>query len=369
MYQPLLEPWPECFGANLKRTALRMAIAVVCGALETLASVLSGSKPMNLREFADHYLPVFMPETPLITISHYQSICESLPDPTFILTETGRYAAILGGKDKRYYHDGRGLLGKRIADVLVPAKAQWFVQQIHQALASRQMLVVEYELSALDVLGLPTEGPADAIWFEARITALDHLVDGEKAVVWVASNITASKRMQQLLQQQAMNDELTGLHNRRQMLQVLDDAYMDFCLYGSSTSLISVDVDHFKSINDGQGHAAGDQALRDLAHALQNIAAPEDWVCRLGGDEFAILRQGAAMTEIAGFAQQLLQTGRETLHPYAQPGLVPTLSVGIAHFARTDTSVEGIMRRADQALYVSKTQGGHKMSLADHRPV
>lgn len=324
---------------------------------------------MNLREFADHCLPVSMPEAPLITISQYQSICESLPDPTFILTETGRYAAIFGGKDKRYYHDGSGLIGKLIADVLVHSKAQWFVQQIHEALASRQMVVVEYELSARDVLGLPTEGPADAIWFEARITALDEMVDGERAVVWVASNITASKRMQQLLHRQAMNDELTGLHNRRQMLQVLDDAYMDFCLEGRSTCLISVDVDHFKSINDGLGHPAGDQALRDLAQALQKIADPDDWVCRLGGDEFAILRQGATMGEIAEFAQQLLKIGREVLHPYAQPGLMPSLSVGIAHFAHTDTNVEGIMRRADQALYVSKTQGGHKMNLAEPRPV
>ncbi len=100
----------------------------------------------------------FMPDANLFTASQYAAICDSLPDPAFILTESGRYAAILGGKDKRYYHDGSSLIGQRIAQVLAPAKAQWFLQQIHAALSSQQMLVVEYELSARDVWGCPMRG-------------------------------------------------------------------------------------------------------------------------------------------------------------------------------------------------------------------
>jgi diguanylate cyclase (GGDEF)-like protein len=303
-----------------------------------------------------------MSDTSSLTLSQYQSVCDSLPDPTFILTESGRYAALLGGKDKRYYHDGSSLVGKLIGDVLAAAKAQWFVQQIRQALASRQMLVVEYELSAHDVLGLPIEGPAEPIWFEGRITALDQLYGGEKAVVWVASNITASKRMQQLLQQQAMCDELTGLPNRRRLMQVLEQAYADFCTQARPACLMSFDVDRFKTINDGLGHPAGDRALRDLAHAAQQLASTQDWVCRLGGDEFAVLCQDRSLADIAAFAQQLLQTGRHVLQPYATKGPAPALSLGIAHFLPSDRSMEDIMRRADQALYVSKTQGGHQVS-------
>ncbi|WP_370679104.1 diguanylate cyclase [Comamonas sp. GB3 AK4-5] len=303
-----------------------------------------------------------MSDASVLTHSQYQSVCDSLPDPTFILTESGRYAAILGGKDKRYYHDGSSLVGKSIADVLTVAKAQWFVQQIKHALASRQMLVVEYELSAHDVRGLPTEGPVEPIWFEGRVTALGQLYGGEKAVVWVASNITASKCMQQLLQQQAMCDELTGLPNRRRLMQVLEQAYADFCNQARSACLVSFDVDRFKAINDGLGHPAGDRALRDLAHAVQPLVAAQDWVCRLGGDEFAILCQGRTMADIAALAQQLLQTGMRVLQPYANGGPAPTLSLGMAHFQPSDSSMEDVMRRADQALYMSKTQGGHRAS-------
>lgn len=302
-----------------------------------------------------------MPDT-RFSLDQYRAILESLPDPTFILTESGRYAAILGGKDKRYYHDGSSLVGKWLSDVLVPQKTQWFLQQIHAALESQQMLVTEYELSVHDVLGVPTEGPVEPIWFEGRITALADLYDGERAVVWVASNITISKRQQQQLQQQALSDELTGLHNRRRLMAVLQAALTQFQKHGTPAALLSFDVDHFKAINDGLGHPAGDQALRDLARAMEQLAQPQDWVCRLGGDEFAIVCQGRTMAEITAFAQQLLHTGRKVLQAYDTPAAKPSISLGIAIFSLGDHHIEDILRRADQALYASKTQGGHQMS-------
>lgn len=304
----------------------------------------------------------------MFTAFQYQAICDSLPDPTFILTESGRYVAVLGGKDKRYYHDGSSLVGRRIADVLAPAKTAWFEQQIQRALTGQQMLVVEYELSAHDVLGLPTEGPEERIWFEGRISALEQLYDGEKAVLWVASNITASKELQQQLQLQlhALSDELTGLHNRRRFMQALDAAYAGFTRHARPACLLCFDVDHFKTINDGQGHPVGDQALRDLAQAVQQLAEDDYLVCRLGGDEFAVLCQERSMAQVMAFAQQLLIRGRQALASYAAGGKAPSLSIGLAHFTASDTSMEDIMRRADQAVYISKVQGGHQLSTSEH---
>lgn len=305
-----------------------------------------------------------MPDSHLFTISQYASICDSLPDPTFIFTESGRYAAIFGGKDKRYYHDGTSLLGKHIAEVLVPTKAQWFMAQIHQALAHQQMLIVEYELSARDVLGLPQDGPVESIWFEGRISALPDSADGERAVVWVASNITGTKQLQSQLQQQAMSDELTGLHNRRYFMQALGHAYAHFTQHAQPACLMCLDVDYFKAINDNLGHLAGDQALRDLAQAVQQVLAGEDLLCRLGGDEFAILFQGRTMQEVAGLAKQLLHRGRQALQRYATEGPAPALSLGLAHFEAADTHLHQVMHRADQALYVSKTHSGHRARTA-----
>ena len=305
-----------------------------------------------------------MSDASSLTQSQYESICESLPDPTFILTESGRYAAILGGKDKRYYHDGSSLVGKRIGDVLTPAKTDWFLAQIRTALASQQMLIAEYELSGHDVLGIPVEGPVEPIWFEGRITALQQTYGGERAVVWVASNITGTKQLQRKLHQQAMSDELTGLHNRRYFIQALSHAYASFQQYGKPACLMYFDVDYFKAINDNLGHPAGDQALRDLSAAVQKAVSADDLFCRLGGDEFALLCQGRSMQEITALAQQLLLSGRQALAPYATVGPAPALSLGIAHFQASDVNVQDVMHRADQALYTSKVQGGHQMSTA-----
>lgn len=297
-----------------------------------------------------------------LTHSQYASICESLPDPTFILTESGRYAAILGGKDKRYYHDGSSLLGKRLADVLTPSKTQWFLTQIHNALRSQQMLIAEYELSVHDVLGIPVDGPAEPIWFEGRITPLDQRYEGERAVVWVASNITGTKQLQRQLHQLAMSDELTGLHNRRYFMQALSHAYARFTGQGRSACLMYLDVDYFKAINDNLGHPAGDQALCDLAAAVQAHVTAQDLFCRLSGDEFAILCPDRTLDAMAALAQQLLHSAKQALQPYATVGPAPAVSLGMAHFQTSDADVYAIMQRADQALYSAKTQGGHQFA-------
>ena len=306
-----------------------------------------------------------MSDATLFSASQYQTICASLPDPVFILTLSGRYAAVLGGKDKRYYHDGTSLVGKCLGDVLAPAKAQWFVEQIGHALRSGQMLVVEYQLSVHDVLGIPHEGPAEPIWFEGRISALAERFDGEPAVVWVASNITASKQMQQQLRAQALSDELTGLSNRRGFMLELAQAYEAYLQRGRSACLMSFDVDRFKAINDGLGHPAGDQALRDLARVMQSVVAPEDVLCRLGGDEFAILCRERSIAYLTDLMRRLLEAGGKALKQYTTQGPAPALSLGAAHFNAADTSLEDIMRRADQALYAAKAQQGSRRMFMD----
>lgn len=301
-----------------------------------------------------------MSDALVFSLDQYRAVCDSLPDPTFILTASGRYGAILGGKDKRYYHDGSSLVGKAIGDVLTPVKTQWFMQQIQKALSSQQMLIVEYELSVHDVLGVPVDGPVEPIWFEGRITALQQTFGGEQAVVWVASNITGTKQLQRQLHQLAMSDELTGLHNRRYFMQALGHAYARFTSHGRSACLMYLDVDYFKAINDNLGHSAGDQALRDLASAVQAQVAPQDLFCRLGGDEFAILCPDRTLDATAALAQKLLCSAKQALQSYATVGPAPAVSLGLAHFQSTDTDVYAIMQRADQALYSAKTQGGHQ---------
>jgi hypothetical protein len=127
----------------------------------------------------------------MIDFEQMASTLDALPDPAFILSRSGKYVAVFGGRDARYYHDGSGLVGMNISDLVKSEKANWFLEQIRLALESGKLLIEEYELSNRDVKGLLEEkGPAQPIWFEGRIQALDFLVEGEAVVLWVASNIS-----------------------------------------------------------------------------------------------------------------------------------------------------------------------------------
>ena len=150
----------------------------------------------------------------MISIDQMATVLDALPDPAFILSRSGKYVAVFGGRDKRYYHDGSNLVGLYIADLIKPDKAQWFIDRIAQALESRKLLIEEYELGSRDVKGLPDDGPENPIWFEGRIQALSFSVDDEDVVLWVASNISERHALEIKLRELSDTDQLTGLFNR-----------------------------------------------------------------------------------------------------------------------------------------------------------
>ncbi|PLX74500.1 MAG: hypothetical protein C0614_11740 [Desulfuromonas sp.] len=136
----------------------------------------------------------------LFSLNQTAELLNSFPDPVFVLSRHGEYLAVFGGKDPRYYHDGSVLVGKSIPDMVVPDKANWFLEQIDRVLGSQGLHIFEYPLSGRDVKGLE-EGPDDVLWFEGRVSRLPFLVEGKDAVLWVASNITERKRTRENLQQ------------------------------------------------------------------------------------------------------------------------------------------------------------------------
>ena len=194
--------------------------------------------------------------------SQLHFILSAMPDPCFVLTRSGRYAAVFGGKDTRYYHDGSTLVGRYIRDIMHDDKANRFLREIEKALISRSLHIIEYSLAGGDIKGLESAGPDQAIWFEGRVQALDFLVDGEDAVVWVASNITEKNAVENRLRHQSETDALTGFFNRRKLLDVLALKFELFCDEHIPTSVLMFDIDHFKMVRDPKRRRAG-RAPRD----------------------------------------------------------------------------------------------------------
>jgi diguanylate cyclase (GGDEF)-like protein len=155
-------------------------------------------------------------------------------------------------------------------------------------------------------------------------------------------------------------DALTGLHNRRYFHETLAREVGRSHRYGRSLSLVLLDLDDFKAVNDRVGHLAGDAALAEVASRIRATARTADVACRIGGDEFALILPETARAEAEQVAQRV-EAGLAA-RPVAQAGPVRA-SMGIAELAAAETPVD-LFERADKALYRAK-QLGTSRAVAD----
>lgn len=300
----------------------------------------------------------------MINLEQMDLILSALPDPAFILSRSGKYVAVFGGRDTRYYHDGTGLVGLSISDVITPEKANWFLKQIASALESRQLVVEEYELSNRDVNGLDDEGPKEPIWFEGRIQALSFLVNDEEVVLWVASNISERHTLEEKLRELSDTDQLTGLFNRRKLEYDLTRHYESSLRYSVPTSIFMFDLDNLKKINDTKGHHAGDELIQAVANICRSAIRVTDIACRFGGDEFVIALPNTGRDQAMQLVKRLHDRIRKELKQFSVEDTVVTASIGVTTIMPEDRSYEDALKRADHALYEAKRMGKDRIVSA-----
>lgn len=169
----------------------------------------------------------------------------------------------------------------------------------------------------------------------------------------VVSSVNEMQRQNQLLAYTAMIDPLTGLQNRRSVRPVLEHWMEE----QDSFSLVMIDIDRFKMINDNYGHQAGDEVLRFFARTMQTYVQPDYLCSRWGGEEFVILVPGSSPEDCFPMAEQL----REGLAKSESPiGIPITISVGIAGFPCHSTEIDQLFECADKALYEAKEGGRNR---------
>ena len=161
----------------------------------------------------------------------------------------------------------------------------------------------------------------------------------------------------------AILDTLTGLHNRRyfntNFAALMDQA----ARRGRALSLMIVDIDHFKQVNDTHGHDAGDQILQTFAARMRRVIRSSDLICRLGGEEFAVLMPDTPLEiarRVAERVRDAIDSNFFTLSP-GRPPIPVTVSIGLAERGG-DLDPERLMRRADSALYRSKGDGRNRVT-------
>ena len=171
-------------------------------------------------------------------------------------------------------------------------------------------------------------------------------------------DVTQRKNLERELQRLATTDMLTGIANRRAFLETAESAYAHSCHSGEPLTLLMLDLDHFKAINDRYGHLEGDRALVAFAQAVKSQLRASDAVGRLGGEEFGVLLPLTTLAEGLEAAHRILQSVRALqLSDDTGQAYRITTSLGVGAFRQSDRSLRDMLDRADQALYLAKHRG------------
>ena len=163
----------------------------------------------------------------------------------------------------------------------------------------------------------------------------------------------------------ARTDPLTGLLNSRQFREEVADTLERAQRSKSAFSLVFLDLDNFKWVNDNLGHKAGDKMLFEVAAAIQRATRRTDRVARLGGDEFAVLLPDTTLEQARAQLQRLMAELRENFA--RTPGVPVTASVGAAVFADADVTVDAVLQRADVLMYRAKHAGKDQAVIEEIR--
>ncbi|WP_173977706.1 diguanylate cyclase [Magnetospirillum sp. UT-4] len=182
-------------------------------------------------------------------------------------------------------------------------------------------------------------------------------------VIGIMTDITERKGMERELRRLATTDPLTGAFNRRHFMAAANAELERAGRYGGEVSILMLDIDHFKAINDRFGHAAGDAALKALVAGCRDWLRDVDVLGRMGGEEFAILLPETAMEAAREVAERLRQRIAELRVASGADTVAFTSSLGVAGARLGETGVEAVLARADEALYRAKSGGRNRVEI------
>lgn len=198
--------------------------------------------------------------------------------------------------------------------------------------------------------GVLRRSPEDGLHYEGMLT-----------------NVTERKTFESQLQFLADHDPLTGLFNRRRFTDELDLEIKLMRRDGHPSSLLMLDLDNLKQVNDALGHQVGDALVRQTAELLRERLRETDSIGRLGGDEFAVILRGSRVNEAAAVAQDLLERFRAREQVLPGEALRPTISIGLTSLRRNFTGAEEALGAADRAMYEAKRTGGDRVAMYSRR--
>jgi len=204
---------------------------------------------------------------------------------------------------------------------------------------------------------LPRDIIGETFWFRVDFIPLQEENEVPYGQMILLHDITDRKMAENKLQILATTDELTGLWNRRHFMQAAKMELNRAKRYEDTFSVIMLDIDHFKKINDTMGHSTGDKALQYLASLVKNRVRNIDILGRLGGEEFCLLLPGTNLESAYCLAEDLRQTVMNVPLLYEGRSVQFTISLGVSEYSQDIEFIDDMLKTADAAMYRAKAQG------------
>ena len=255
-------------------------------------------------------------------------------------------------------YNAEELIGKkRYVDLLTTNSQEEFRDRFPQFLQQGYIHNVEFEVIRKDGSLLPIMISATAVRDDAN-----NIIMSRTTVF----DMTERKKLELRLKQQATTDFLTGLNNRRNFYYLAEIELVRSQRSGKPVSVLLIDIDHFKQINDTYGHEAGDKALQTFSSICREELREIDILGRIGGEEFAALlpeTEGKTAIDVAYRLCMAVATSPITISPEIEVDM--TISIGITKHMKTDRNIHEMFKRADNALYTAKKGGRNQVCYED----
>ncbi|MDG3084831.1 EAL domain-containing protein [Vibrio hannami] len=292
-----------------------------------------------------------------------QAITKVLPDLALIFDDHANYIDSYGTNHQWHLAPTATLKGKLKIEHHSSEETLTVLEVITRTLRSSKVHVFEYKIHTEDGYR----------YFESRVTPLNEYLSCNRStsyVLWMARDITERIHAETEIQKLAYSDSLTGLPNRRYLLEKLLNLMGEETRLEKIGALLYLDLDNFKGINDSLGHSTGDVLLAEIGERLSIKLHPKDTIARIGGDEFVVLLSKTPNKKL-NIEEYATQIATELLGRLKKPFRIEhremyiKASIGITIIDSNDTHADNILTRADTAMYSAKRNSEHDYCFFD----
>lgn len=335
------------WNSHNKRAVKKLATKVARGDFESRLLIENNDEFQQVAEIINAML-----DSVELTQKRQTAIVQSALDSIISTNEQGCILEFNPAAERMFGYKKDEVMGRSMEEVLLPENKRNMHRQLLSRFAeypSQRVLQQRIEVEAMRSNGdvFPAEVAVSYVEFE-----------GQKIFTAFLRDLTELRKTQQQLNWATNQDSLTNLPNRSGLRQELIAAIHASDESGRIFTLIILDLDRFKDINDSMGHEVGDALLRVVADRIKNELEATDLLARLGGDEFAIiLHEAQDSSDVQMIARRIISSVSNVIY-YANKEYYLQTSIGVTFYPFDEQSVEGLLRNAETAMYRAKSKGG-----------